>query len=319
MSVMHGDNSGVYAAMMTLAWFNGRLGRKAEAERWEGRAALLRENMKKHLWNGRFFIHQYHLGHDGLDGKEKERLSLSNTYDINRGVTDASMAASIIDEYKQRRKSTEYFAEWFSIDPPYKQFGRHGHGNYVNGAISPFTAGELALAAFNSGEEEYGWDIISRFIELVKRDGKIYFLYDTDSSPQPMGGPSAWGAAALLNAVDEGLAGIVDAGVKYDVIDLSPRFPVTHYDELRYFTGYEICDTPVELRYVLRRDGMRYDLFSPAKIINAHILLPRGKECAKVTVNGEKVDYTPTRVNNSAYVDFTLTGIGERKIEITFL
>jgi hypothetical protein len=43
-------------------------------------------------------------------------------------------------------------------------------------------------------------------MKLVERDGTVYFLYNLDSTPQPDGGPSAWGAAALISAVDEGLA-----------------------------------------------------------------------------------------------------------------
>ena len=34
--------------------------------------------------------------------------------------------------------------------------------------------------------------------------------------PQPEGGPSAWGAAAFISTVDEGLAGINDIGVNYE-------------------------------------------------------------------------------------------------------
>ena len=60
MSIMHGDNSGVYRAMNQLAFFNRRLGNEEKALMWEERAAKIRENMMKYLWNGDFFIHQYH-------------------------------------------------------------------------------------------------------------------------------------------------------------------------------------------------------------------------------------------------------------------
>ena len=72
MSVMHGDNSGVYRAMLDLAWIRERLGDGEKADSWRRRAEVLKENMFRYLWNGRFFIHQLHLGHDGLDGKERE-------------------------------------------------------------------------------------------------------------------------------------------------------------------------------------------------------------------------------------------------------
>ena len=318
MSIMHGDNSGVYQAMKQLAWLNRRLGNEKRAEEWLERAAKLRESIFRHLWNGRFFIHQLHLNHDGLDDREAERLSLSNPYDINRGLTNQDESRSIISEYMQRRERTELFAEWFTIDPPYEKFYHYDAGRYVNGAVSPFTAGELAKAAFDNGYEEYGWDIISRFMKLVERDGDSYFLYYPDSTPQPQGGPSAWGAAALISAVDEGLAGVRDAGVNYDEIDFAPRFPVTHYTELRYLTGYEVSHVKVDVRYILTEIGMRYDIDSPAQRISAHILLPKGKRCAKLLLNGEEYGFIPVSVVESDYVDFEFAADRKASMELIF-
>ena len=318
MSVMHGDNSGVYRAMNQLAWLNRRLGREEKAKNWEERARKLRENIFRHLWNGRFFIHQLHLDHEGLDDRENERLSLSNTYDINRGLTDTAQSRSIIEEYMSRHGKTDCFAEWFTIDPPYEQFFVYKRGRYVNGAISPFTAGELAKAAFSNGYEEYGWDIIQRFMELAERDGTVYFLYWPDSRPQPDLGPSAWGAAALISAVDEGLAGIIDAGVNYDEIIFSPRFPVTHYTELRYLTGYEVSKTLVDVRYILADAGMRYDVISPAKTVRAHILLPKGKKCSGLLINGETAGFVTERVGSSDYVNADTAAGGKVSFEVLF-
>jgi hypothetical protein len=258
------------------------------------------------------------LNHNGLDNLENERLSLSNTYDINRGLTDTEQSRAIIEEYIARRKRTDCFAEWFSIDPPYEKFHTYEKGRYVNGAISPFTAGELAKAAFNNGYEEYGWDIIQRFIRLVERDGTIYFLYDTNGKPQPEGGPSAWGAAALVRAVDEGLAGINDIGVNYDEILFAPKFPVTYYTELRYLTGYEVTKAMVDVRYILTDRGMRYDVYSPAKKIQAHILLPKGKKCEKLLVDGSDHCFKTELVGESTYANFTASPNGKISIEILF-
>lgn len=319
MSIMHGDNSGVYQAMNQLAWFNRRLGNEEKATEWENRAKVLKENMFKHLWNGSFFIHQLHLEHSGANDLEDERLSLSNPYDINRGVTSLEESRKIIEEYITRKDKTDNFAEWFSIDPPYENFNNYTRGRYVNGAISPFTAGELAKAAFNNGYEEYGWDIILRFMKLVERDGTAYFLYYPDSKPQPDGGPSAWGAAALISAVDEGLAGINDIGVNYDNIYFAPKFPVTYYTELRYITGYEASDTMVDVRYILKDSGMRYDVYSPAKEIKAHILLPKDKVCDKLIVNHKEPAFDVVNVGASVYIDFVLSGVNKKtSIEILF-
>ena len=319
MSIMHGDNSGVFRAMNQLAFFNRRLGNEEKAIEWEKRASDIRSNMMKYLWNGNFFMHQYHLGHDGVDNLEGERLSLSNPYDINRGVTTVEESRKIIEEYMRRRDTTENIAEWFSIDPPYEKFNSRKPGEYVNGAISPFTAGELAKAAFDNGYEEYGWSIISRFIELAERDGTVYFLYYPDSTPQPDGGPSSWGAAALINAVDEGLAGIKDLGVNYDEISFAPRFPVTHYEELRYITGYEVSKALVDVRWIKRDEGMRYDITSPAKKLYAHFLMPKGKKCKELLVNGVSTAFTESKIGDSEYVDISFENLTEKKMSFEII
>ncbi|MDD5604207.1 MAG: trehalase family glycosidase [Eubacteriales bacterium] len=319
MSIMHGDNTGVYQAMCQLAFFNRKLGRMGKACEWEKRAGELKKNIFKHLYNGTFFMHECHLGHDGADKKEAERLSLSNAYALNRGIFTTEEARRLIDEYRRRRETTGYFAEWFTIDPPYDDFIGYKAGEYVNGAISPFTAGELAKGAFAVGYEKYGWDILSRFIKMRERDGKIFFLYSpVDCMPQDKQGPSAWGAATLISAVDEGLAGIVDADTGYKKISFSPRFPVTEYTELRYITGYEKTGVKVDVSYILKCEGMRYDITSPAEEINVHILLPEGKQATKTFVNGTETPFYINSIGESMYVDFIIKAEGKVSIEIIF-
>lgn len=318
MSIMHGDNSGVYQAMMQLAWIRARNGEPDKAAAWRARAAQLRENMFRYLWNGRFFIHQLHLNHDGVDDLEPERLSLSNAYDMNRGVTDLAQSRAIIEEYRRRRETTDAFSEFFSIDPPYPEFCDYKPGEYVNGGISPFTAGELALAAFRNGYESYGWDILQRFMGYMERDHAIYFLYTPRDSLPLGGGPSAWGAAALLNAVDEGLAGVVDLDCQYREIRFEPRFVVTDYTELRYITGYEKSAVFVDVRFTRKPEGLRYDIYGPVRCVQAHILLPAGEEPARVLVGGEEVPFTRVAVADSVYADFAFDATRHSIMEVYY-
>ena len=314
MPAFHGDNTGVWQSMHQLAAMNERLGRVNQAAEWRRRADALKANIFKHLWNGRFFIHQKFLGTDkGIDDKENERLSLSDAYALNRNILTLEQKRSIVEEYQRRRKTTGAFAEWFTIDPPYEPtFGSHKAGTYVNGAISPFTAGELAKGAFGCGYEAYGWDILQRFMKMVEKDGAVYFLYNPKggNSTTAYLGPSAWGAAALLSAVDEGLAGIVNTGFGYDEIAFSPRWPVTPYRELRYFTGYENVGRYVDCRYVQTDEGFRYNLRSPAKKVSAHLLVPAGKTPKTLRVNGAETPFALSTVCESRYVDTAVTPVG---------
>ena len=320
-AIMHGDNSGVHQAMAQLAWLNGRLGRTAKAAAWRARADALKAAMYKHLWNGRFFFHQLPLNVPPVDAHERERLSLSAAYDMNRGLMPVADCRRTIEEFRRRRQTTDCFAEWFTVDPPYDfTFARHPRGDYVNGGVCLFTAGELAKAALENGYEAYGWDILVRVKEMAARDGTLYFLYDrtTATSINAALGPSAWGAASVLSAFDEALAGVRDVGVRYDAICFSPRWPVTGLDEVRYFTGYEAANAVVDVRYVRRANGLRYLLRSPAKNVTAHILLPSGTAAREVWLNGVPRTFKTTTLGDSRYVDFETEGTGTYDIEILF-
>lgn len=155
---------------------------------------------------------------------------------------------------------------------------------------------------------------------MIERDGTIYFLYSPESgmSEAKGAGPSAWGAAALMSAIDEGLAGICNEGCGYDELYFCPRFPVTDYTELRYITGYELSAKKVDVRYVLADNGMRYLIKSPATKIRAHILLPAGRSCRQLRVDGKNHRFKTVSVGSSNYVDFELSASGTADIEVLF-
>ena len=307
MAAMHGDNTGVYQAMRQLAWMNERFGNAEKAQAWRTRAERLRANVMKHLWNGRFFRHQLPLNCPPQDENEDRRLSMSDAYALNRGILTSDQCRSVIDEYRARRTTTEAFAEWFTIDPPYENFGphpSHRKGQYVNGAICPFTAGELAKGAFENGYDAYGWDILERLTKMVLRDqGRIFFLYHPTTGEPQGRGPSAWGAAAILSAVDQGLAGIQDQDKQYRRLRFAPRWAVTPYAEGRYLTGYELSKKKVDVRWIFTDKGFRYNLESPAEEVAAHLLVPAGKVPSKLLVDGVETIFALNDVFGSRYVD----------------
>ena len=307
MAAMHGDNTGVYQAMRQLAWMNERFGNAEKAQAWRTRAERLRANVMKHLWNGRFFRHQLPLNCPPQDENEDRRLSMSDAYALNRGILTSDQCRSVIDEYRARRTTTEAFAEWFTIDPPCANFGphpSHRKGQYVNGAICPFTAGELAKGAFENGYEAYGWDILERLTKMVLRDqGRIFFLYHPTTGEPQGRGPSAWGAAAILSAVDQGLAGIQDQDKQYRRLRFAPRWAVTPYAEGRYLTGYELSKKKVDVRWIFTDKGFRYNLESPAEEVAAHLLVPAGKVPSKLLVDGVETIFALNDVFGSRYVD----------------
>jgi len=156
---------------------------------------------------------------------------------------------------------------------------------------------------------------------MVEDGGNIYFLYNrfTKVPENAKVGPAAWGSAAVLSAIDEGLAGIEDLGCRYRILGFSPKWPVTPYKELRYFSGYEVGGDVVDVRYILTDAGMRYCVDSPARQMSAHILLPEGADATTVLLNGNPVEFWQVLVGDSRYVDFSARGLkGRANIEILF-
>lgn len=312
MSVMHGDNSGVYQAMNQIAWLNRRYGNEEKALDWEKRAKTLKENLDKYCWTGDYYMHQFHLNHNGAeDADETKILSLSNAYDMNRHIVTQEQADKIIAEYQRRKETFPAFAEWYCINPPYTKFKRNPQGEYwkvneyVNGGIATFVAGELAKAAFTYGHEEYGWDILKRVRKISNEKQGIFFLYDPDTGDNMSGGPDGWCAAAILDAIDSGLAGIVDGDVCYNILKFSPRWAVTELEEARYITGYECSKSLVETRYWNTGDSVCYELLCPSKRVDCHILLPKGKAAKRVILDGEEIKFETSKINDSVYVDFS--------------
>jgi len=308
MGIMHGDNSGLYQAYRQLAMMYHAAGDSEKGGRWNNTAADLRERANQTCYNGQYYTHQILLQPVETGVNEEEILSLSNTYDINRGLPTHEMAVRIIDEYQKRRKqrADTHFAEWFSIDPPYPQFGPYAAGKYINGGIASFVAGELAKAAFEHGREAYGADILRRLVNKMKQDGELFFLYTPDGNNQG-GGPSGWGTAAIISAMMEGLAGIRDDAVLFREVTISPRFVAAGIDQADVCARYGASGAYIAMKYEHDPASRTITLQLSGAPQKAHlrILLPPNTRTARVP---QPVNIT-TRietVEQSQYLTFDL-------------
>lgn len=307
--IMHGDNSGFYMACRLLAKLFRRFDRLKAADKWDEIAQGIKKRMNEVCWNGRFYTHQVHIdpvGDLGVD--ESEQLSLSNTYDMNRGVADPWQCESIIREYMKRRESRSSFAEWFSIDPPFPDGVFYGWayraGEYVNGGVMPFVGGELGKAAFNNGFEKYGADILTRYYEMISEKNQAYLWYHRDGRPGISSADNpgeygdtlptdGWGSSAMLSALIEGLAGVVDNGCCYDDIVLSPKWHMVGERKALVRVGYrERGDVEYHYEYSPDERCVRIDFKSNAKAVLFRLPVPENVRISCVTVNDEPVEWT---------------------------
>jgi len=242
---------------------------------------------------------------------------LSNPMAINRGLATHEMAVAIIEEYQRRKKEGYAFAEWFSIDPPFPDgiFGddKLVAGAYINGGIFPLAGGELALAAFENGFEDYGVNILRQYRKMIGESGETYLWYFPDGRPSTVEtstSPDAlptdgWGSSAMLYAFVEGLCGVKDMGHSLNQILLAPRWISAGQDEANVHLVYPAsgAEFSYEYRYNKKQNEIRLLVKGGKSTVHLHLLIPSEKNAGQLTVDGKRVASKEMNVRNSLYVD----------------
>lgn len=327
--IMHGDNSGYYEAFRLVAFFHRILDARSRSATWTRLAEGVRRRANRLCFNGRFYAHRVPLGPGSIPGvDEEEQLSLSNPMDINRGMATHRMAASIINEYRKRGLAGGTFAEWFSIDPPFPAgvFGdeKLEPGAYCNGGIMPLVGGELARAALEHGFEEYGVAQLLKY-EALTSNNETYLWYFPDgrhSSVETSTSPEAtptdgWGSSAMMYALAEGLAGVVDRTSLFRDVTISPRWEAAGCREAEVSLSYAASGKSAWYAYHHAPDQASIALELRGKAsVELHLLLPKNTRARSATLNGRTLPFRRARIEQSPYVDasFRLNGPAEVKV-----
>jgi hypothetical protein len=314
--IMFGDNTGMARACRQLASLYRYVGHTDEADHWDDVSHGFAERVRGLCWNGRHFIHRLHLEPHGdpiID--ERNTLSLSNAHSLNRGVLSLQEGRRVIETYLERRKSTEAFAEWFSIDPcfPAGSFGTGpGWGNvpgeYVNGGIMPLVGGELAHAAFTHGYEWYGVDILRRYWDLVADSRETYLWYRPDGTPGKSSASTlptdGWGSAAMLYALVEGLCGIEDLDRLYRIVSCSPRWPAAAVMSAEVEVSYAAGGAKFEYAIEYRGKSIVIGFMGTGKKVRFRVLLPDKFGRIAVHHDGVPIESRTSCVAQSRYAEF---------------
>lgn len=323
MGIMHGDNSGMYDACRKLALMFGATGDADHEKFWNAKAEHFREKTNALCWNGKFYAHFVEDDPQPpyLKMDQRNTLSLSNPYDVNRGLPTEAMAQSIIGTYLELKESNKAnsFAEWYGIHPPVEpHFADYKPGSYMNGGVNTIVAGELAKAAFQHGYESYGVDILRRVNALIKKHNNTLPVAYTPEGKVDEGIPDNWGQAAVYSAMIEGLAGVVDRDRLFRKVEISPRWLAAGQDEATVTVAYG--PTSAALTYNFRHSAstrtLKLSLNGPMETSVVRLLLPPGvNSVKKVTVNGKTFPHRMEIVRESTYV--VLDSIPGNDLEIS--
>jgi len=309
MGIMHGDNSGIYAACNQLSLMYAVIGDRAAAQKWKHQAAVIRKRTNDLCWNGKFYAHfvEDDPQPSYLKMDQKNTLSLSNPYDINRGLPDRKMSQSIIKTYAALKESNKAnsFAEWYGVYPAVQpHFADYKPGSYMNGGVNTIVAGELAKAAFQNGYEAYGVDILQRLMELMKKhNGHLPVAY-TPEGKVDEGIPDNWGQAAVYSALVEGLAGVTDRSTQFRKVEITPRWLAAKKDEADVMIGYGPTGASIGYAYLHDSKKKKVELRVKGNIQEgtARILLPAKSEKGKAWINGKPASSTLDTLEESKYL-----------------
>ncbi len=165
-------------------------------------------------------------------------------------------------------------------------------------------------AAFeNVGLLVYGWDNPhpERPIEAIElnaskergvllvagvtlSDAGVWF----EPSDVSFGIPDNWGAAAVVYALVEGLAGVVDRGVAFSTAAVEPRWPAAGTNEAAVTVVYPESSGYAAYRYAhdAAAHTIRLQLTGSGDAFPCHVLLPEGAtEATAVTCDGKPLDF----------------------------
>jgi hypothetical protein len=186
----------------------------------------------------------------------------------------------------------------------------------VNGGIMPLVGGELSRGAFRYGYEAYGFDILYRYAELIRKTGATYLWYFPTGGIAPANEflpTDGWGSSAMLGALVEGAAGLEDVGIAYSASVVSPRWLAaprdsitTAYAVARYATSggyaaYSWAYAPAPRPGAEARIGV--EATGSGDTITVRVLLPpTAREVRRVTLNGQPVPSQLETIGTSRYV-----------------
>jgi len=311
----HGDNSGYYEVFHFMSYWYNLFGDKVRSALWRDRAMRLRKSLNTHCFNGSFYTHfvkQSAVTIEGVD--EVSQLSLSNPAAINRGAASPRIATAIINEYMKRRKATTAFAEWFSIDPPFPSgiFGdqKFSKGAYCNGGIMPLAGGELARAALEYGFEQYGIDILTRYYDLISRNGETYLWYFPDGKPSTVEASTSpdaeptdgWGSSAMLYALVEGLAGVQDKDKLFRRVRLCPKWLSAGVEKAEVKIDYKSSGAYVRYDYIHTHDQLTINLSGSYAYIQLSLPVPENYTVGDLMIGGKKKKYIMASFNQGNYL-----------------
>ncbi len=183
-------------------------------------------------------------------------------------------------------------------------------GTYLWGFNNPNKDKTIASIEFNGTDGSEKWIVMG----VTVSDEPVFFM----PSPVSYGAPDNWGAAAVIYALLEGLAGLKDTGIAFNKATLAPRWDAAGVKEVEATAKYEASGGYLSYKYKKPDDNtFEVEFTGSGKNTAVKILIPKGKKLSGITLNGKSLEAAQTEtIENSEYAVVNAKGVGVHKVEI---
>ena len=182
-------------------------------------------------------------------------------------------------------------------------------GVCVYGLNNPYPDKEISDIQFTCAENGTKWMILG----VTLSDYPVHFVPGIISG----GIPDNWGAAAVVYALVEGLAGVKDLGVAYDKALISPRWEAASVKKANASIKYEASNGYVSYQYKMFDDGINTLFTSSGEDTELRFLLPESRRVDRVLLDGRKISFEMDTIEKSHYIVFNSSGKGVHTVLIT--
>lgn len=184
-------------------------------------------------------------------------------------------------------------------------------GVWVTGFTNPHPEKIIASLDLESFETNARWMILG----VTLSDADVFLPPRNEIS---YGMPNNWGAAALVFALVEGLAGVKDTGKAFNKASICPRWSAAQVADARVAVRYPASRGYVCYHYIYEKAAqrIRLEVASSAAEASVAILLPAGLELRAARRDGNAIEAQIKRVETSQYMCAPLTTNGAHILEL---
>jgi hypothetical protein len=314
-------NAYFVGAARSLAALQQRLLHAERAEIWSSRAELVAAAINTRLWQPARGFYRIHLPLRAPPGfvfpEEGDRFALGgNVLAVTSGVASDTQAAHIFAAAEERQARFGMSTVAGVLLPPYPRgFFQHpilkDEWSYQNGGQWDWFAGRLIAAEYARGSSARATRQLRAIARRVAAGRGLYEWCTRDG--QGRGSAQYAGSAgALGGAVLGGLFGVDLAGDRFSIAPRLREQPArvrVYQPATGTWAGYEYAPDLPGRRLLLR--------FASNALAGGRVrlLLPAGKEAARVTLDGTIVKETPVVIGDDRYVEIEGQA-GEHRLEV---